>query len=42
MKVLMILKKIYENLKKQKNDLNIIPKGTLKVIKNNKKIQIEL
>ena len=36
------IKKIYENLKKQKNDLNIIPQSTLKVINNNNKIQIEL
>ena len=36
------IKKIYENLKKQKNDLNLFPQNALKVINTNNKIQIEL
>ena len=36
------IKKIYENLKKQKNDLNTIPQNTLKVINNNNTNQIDI
>lgn len=36
------IKKISENLKKQKSDTMVIPQNTLKVISNNNKIQMDL